>query len=134
MLFEHWMLAGAALLGLVHVGAASFTFKSEFGNTYSAGPRDEGRQPTGMAGRMSRAQRNFLETFPIFVACVYLVDATGSSGALSQWGAGLYLGFRILYLPVYASGVPWVRSIVWNVATTGLLLVGVQAVWTVLAR
>jgi len=133
MLFEHWMLAGAAFLGLVHIGAESFSFRAEFGNTYSVGPRDENRKPSGVAGRLKRAHRNFLETFPIFVACIVLVTVTQSAGPLSQWGAGLYLGFRALYLPVYALGIPWVRSFVWNIATTGLLLVGAQAVWAALS-
>jgi uncharacterized MAPEG superfamily protein len=45
---------------------------------------------------------------------------------MSQLGCGLYLGGRVLFLPLYAAGIPWLRSFAWNVATLGLVLVGVQ--------
>jgi uncharacterized MAPEG superfamily protein len=55
-----------------------------------------------------------------------MVHVTGSAGALSFWGATLYLGGRILFLPLYAAGVPWLRTFSWNFASLGLVLVGVQ--------
>jgi uncharacterized MAPEG superfamily protein len=123
MSFEAWCLFGAMVLGLVHLTAASFTFKAQVGNAYSVGPRDEGLQPTGMAGRLDRAQRNFLETFPIFAAAVVLLEVLGRTGSgLSEWGVGLYLAGRVLFLPLYALGLPWVRTFSWNLATLGLVL------------
>jgi uncharacterized MAPEG superfamily protein len=44
------------------------------------------------------------------------------------WDAALFLG-RVAYLPLYASGVPLVRSLAWNVATLGLVLVVVRLVF-----
>ncbi len=128
MTFELWILLCAALLGLVHMTAASFTFKAQVGNRYSVGARDENLQPTGMAGRMHRAQQNFLETFAIYATCVVLVHLDNAYGSFSYWGSILYLGGRILFLPLYAAGVPWLRTFSWNLATLGLVLVGVQIV------
>lgn len=125
---ELWSLIGAVVLGLVHVSAASMTFKAEVGNAYTVGARDEERRPSGVAGRLDRALRNFNETFPLFVAVILMVHATGCAGAWSRVGALLYLGGRALYLPAYASGLPWVRTICWNIATLGLVLVLVQLV------
>ena len=127
MSFELWTLLAAVLLGLVHLSAASLAFKAQVGNAYSAGPRDEGLRPTGVAGRLARAQANFMETFPYFAAAVLVVHVVGAEGTLSLWGSGLYLAGRIVYLPLYASGIPWVRSAAWCVATFGLVLVGVAA-------
>jgi uncharacterized MAPEG superfamily protein len=124
MIIEHWMLFGAALLGLVHIGAASFTFKMQVGNAYTVGSRDPDLRPAGIAARLHRAQVNFLETFPLFLACVYLVDTTGAAGALSGWGSALYLAGRVVYLPLYACGIPWLRTLSWNAATLGLALTG----------
>ena len=104
MTFELWMLMGAALLGLVHVSAASFTYKAQVGNAYTVGPRDKDIPRTGMAGRMQRTQNNFQETFPIFAACALMVFASDTAGTLSAWGSGLYLAGRVLYLPLYALG------------------------------
>lgn len=128
MTTELWILLAAVLLGLVHLSAASFAFKAQVGNRYSVGPRDENLQPTGIAGRLHRAQWNFLETFPLFTAVVLLVFVTDTVGALSYWGAWLYIVGRALFLPLYASGVPWLRTFSWNIATLGLVLVGVQLV------
>lgn len=125
---ELWTLIGAVVLGLVHVSAASMTFKAEVGNAYTVGARDEERRPSGVAGRLDRALRNFNETFPLFAAVILMVHATGCAGEWSWVGALLYLGGRALYLPAYASGLPWVRTVCWNVATLGLVLVLVQLV------
>lgn len=126
MTFELWVLVAAALLGLVHVSAASFAFKAQVGNAYTVGPRDDDRQPTGVAGRLHRAQRNFLETFPLLACLVLVVHVADRTGTVSQWGASLYLLGRALYLPLYAAGIPWLRTLSWNLATLGLVLVGAQ--------
>lgn len=128
MTLELWVLLAAAILGIIHLSAASFAFKTQVGNRYSAGPRDENIQPTGLAGRLYRAQRNFLETFSIFAVCVVLVHLTNAYGSLSYWGSILYIVGRLLFLPLYALGIPWIRSLSWNLATLGLVLVGAQVV------
>lgn len=123
---ELWILLAAALLGLVHVTAASFAFKAQVGNRYSVGPRDENLQRLGVAGRLHRAQQNFQETFTVFAVCVLLVHITNAHGPYSHWGSAMYLAGRILFLPLYAIGVPWLRTLSWNLATLGLVLVGAQ--------
>ena len=128
MTVELWLLLAAALLGLIHIAAASFTFKAQVGNRYTVGARDENLQPSGIAGRLHRAQRNFFETFAIFATCVVVVHLTEAYGALSYWGSVLYLLGRVLFLPLYAAGVPWLRTLSWKFATLGLVLVGLQAV------
>ncbi len=128
MHIELLILCMSVVLGLVHIVLASHSASLQRGYRWTASSRDEQAPPlTGMAGRLSRALGNFSETFPLFLALVFVVHATGSYGALSQWGAWLYLLGRLVYLPLYAFGVFLVRSIAWNVATAGilLLLVGV---------
>ncbi len=124
MSVESWALVGAMVLGLVHLAAASFTFKAQVGNAYTVGARDQNLQPAGVAARLDRAQRNFLATFAIFAAAVLLLEVQGQAGGwLSEAGAVLYLGGRILFLPLYAFGVPWIRTFSWNAATAGLVMV-----------
>jgi uncharacterized MAPEG superfamily protein len=126
MSIDLWMLFGAVVLGLVHLGAASMTFKAQVGNAYTVGARDEGLQPARIAGRLERAQRNFGETFPLFAAVVLALHVLGKANGWSALGAELYLGGRIAYLPAYASGLPWVRTICWQFATIGLVIALVQ--------
>jgi len=130
MPLEAWTLLGAMVLGLTHLTVASFSFKAQVGNTYSVGPRDEDLRPTGLAGRLERAQRNFLETFAIFAAAVLLLMLLGRTGGwLSQLGAVMYLGGRCIFLPLYAAGVPWIRTFSWNIATLGLAMTMAAVVW-----
>ena len=128
MSVEMGCLYAAMVLALVHLTAASFSFKAQVGNRYTVGPRDEDLHPTGLAGRLDRAQRNFLETFPVFVAAVLMAHLLDRSGVMSAVGALTYIGGRTLFLPLYAWGVPWLRTIAWNIATLGLVLVMVQLV------
>jgi uncharacterized MAPEG superfamily protein len=130
MSIEAWTLFGAMILGLVHLTAASFTFKALVGNAYSVGARDEGLRPSGVAGRLDRAQRNFLETFPVFAAAVLLLEQLERTGTtLGVWGAAMYLAGRVLFLPLYAAGLPWIRTFSWNFATLGLAMVLAAIVW-----
>jgi uncharacterized MAPEG superfamily protein len=125
---ELWCLFAAMVMALVHLSAASFTFKAQVGNRYAVGPRDEDLRPTGVAARLERAQRNFMETFPVFAAAVLTVEHVGAAGGLSHWGAAIYVAARILFLPLYAMGTPWLRTVSWNAATLGLALVMIQIV------
>ena len=47
----------------------------------------------------------------------------GKDGALTALGAHLYFFGRLAYLPLYAFGVPYVRSAAWGVASVGLILI-----------
>ena len=72
---------------------------------------------------MARAQANFFETFPIMIAAVTIVTAAGLTDKWTGIGAWLWLGGRVGYLPLYALGVAYVRSLAWGVALVGILLV-----------
>jgi len=121
--FEFQMLAAAVVLGFVHLIAASHSASLQRGYRWTAGARDENSPPlTGIAGRLARASANFAETFPYFAALVLAVEITGHRDAYSYWGAAIYVGARIVYLPLYAFGVFLVRSLAWNVAAAGIML------------
>ncbi|MCA9658690.1 MAG: MAPEG family protein [Myxococcales bacterium] len=114
------------ILGLVHVSADSFSYKAQEGNTYTVGARDDERPRRAMAGRFHRAMRNFGETFPLFAALVLVLHVSGRSGGWSTLGAELYLGGRIAYLPAYLSGIPYARTVCWQIAAVGIVMAIVQ--------
>ena len=123
MTIELRLLAFSVGLGFVHIVVASHSASLQRGYRWSAGSRDEPVEPLrGVAGRLDRALRNFLETFPLFAAVVLEAHASGRHNALTEWGARLYFWGRVAYLPLYAAGIPLLRSLVWNVATAGILL------------
>jgi uncharacterized MAPEG superfamily protein len=121
---ELTILVFAILLGLVHIVLASHAASLQRGYRWTASARDKPLPPlTGVAGRLARALQNFIETFPFFAAGVLIAQIAGKAGPLTFWGALLYLSGRVAYLFLYASGVFLARSIAWNVATLGIVLI-----------
>ena len=130
MSFELAMLAASCVLCLIQIIITSHAASLQRDYRWTASARDAEVPPlTGIAGRLERALRNFLETFPVFVAAVVLVNVLGRETALSAWGAGLYFSARLVYLPLYALGVPLLRSLVWNIAFAGIVLLLLASVW-----
>jgi len=119
---ELLVLCASVGLGLVHILTASHSASLQRGYRWTASARDEAVPPLGgVAGRLARALGNFNETFPYFAALALAIEFTGRHSTLSEWGAIAYLVGRALYLPLYAFGIPVVRSFAWNVATFGVI-------------
>jgi len=124
MTFELTVLGWTLVLALVQVLLPAAWRNRETGLAYNAGPRDEDGPPVGrVTARLRRAQNNLFETLPLFAAAVLIAHVAGREGALTAWGVSLYLGARIVYVPLYACGVPYLRSLAWVVSVGGLLLV-----------
>ena len=120
---ELQVLTWSVVLGFVHIVASSHAKSLQRGYRWTASARDEPVPAlTGTAGRLERALNNYLETFPLFAALVLAAKVAGVHDALTVWGSFLFLGARVVYLPLYVLGVPLVRSLVWNVAALGMLL------------
>ena len=95
----------------------------ETGTAYNASPRDDDGPPVGkITGRLQRAQKNLFETLPLFIGAVLIAHLANRDGPLTGWGVALYFWARVVYLPLYAFGVPYVRSLVWLVSLAGLIL------------
>ena len=118
------ILALGALLLFVHIFTATRFKTAQYGRKWNVGARDEALpEPSPMTGRTTRAQANFLETFPIAIVAllgVVIASKTNASTALGGW---IWLGARIVYIPLYAAGVPVVRTICWGVSIVGLAMV-----------
>ncbi len=125
MAIELQVLGYAALLQYVQFLLMAVPANQQLGVTYTLGPRDEQRQPSGLAGRLYRAMNNHFENLILFTIAVVLVVLGDASSRLTEAAAWTYLGARILYVPAYAFGVFLVRSIIFTagfVATLVMLL------------
>ena len=101
MSVELRMLTFSIVLGLVQIIAASHAASLQRGYRWTASPRDEKMEPLGgVAGRLERALRNFLETFTLFAAVVLIVQLTDTHDALTEWAPGSTSG---LALPTWSS-------------------------------
>lgn len=119
----------AIALGLIQLLLATLPSVFTRGLPWAAGPRDEPGAPLGTyGGRLDRAFRNFLETFVFFAAAVLLAHALGKSTPNSVLGAQIYLWARVLYVPAYLLGLPFVRTLIWAASLVGVLMV-MSAIW-----
>ncbi|MBN8832083.1 MAG: MAPEG family protein [Sphingomonadales bacterium] len=130
MPIELKILTWGCVLALGHIFAAVRVKTRQYGAKWNMGARDETLPPPQpLVGRLARAQANYFETFPI-VAAAILIDVT--AGITSQWtavGAMLWLGARIVYLPLYALGTPVVRTMAFGVSMVGIVML----LWPALA-
>ncbi len=123
MRLEMTVLVWSCLLALVHIFGAAQVKTRQYGTKWNMGARDEELPPPApIVGRMSRAQANFFETFPLAIIAVVALSITGTQTFWTQLGALLWLGGRIVYLPLYAAGVPVLRTIVFLASLAGILM------------
>lgn len=124
MTTELCMLVAGAVLGLVQIALAASGSVAQRGLSWAAGARDgDAKLLTGVAGRLDRARANFLETFPLFAAAVLAAFAMQRLDGTTALGAQLYFWARLVYVPVYAAGIPYLRTLVWAVSIAGIVLV-----------
>ena len=121
---ELTMLGCTLVLALVQILLPALFRTRETGTASNVSARDGDGPPVGkITGRLQRAQANLFETLPLFAAAVLIAHVTAQESALTLYGAALYLAARVLYLPLYAFGVPVVRTLVWCVSIAGLLMI-----------
>ena len=124
MTTELSILGWTLVLAIVQIMLPTAARNRETGLAYNMGPRDEPAAPPGkITARLQRALKNLYETLPLFAAAVLIAHVGGREGTLTLWGAWLYLLARIAYLPLYAFGVPVVRTVAWGVSLVGVLLI-----------
>ncbi|MAN76567.1 MAG: hypothetical protein CML24_05095 [Rhizobiales bacterium] len=121
MTFELWMVVASVVLLFAQITIQALLLTEQLGREYNAGPRDEGTPLTGRAGRAKRMVENYLETYPAFIALVLAVVVSNGSDWLTLGGSGLYIVGRIVYIPLYLQGIAYFRSMVWILASLGLV-------------
>ncbi len=118
------LLISTIILGLVQLVAAAVAKRLQEPRDWAPGPRDEPRPDyPGVTGRLVRAQANLMETLPFFAAAVLVCHLAGREGMLSDTGAELYFWGRVVYVPLYAFGIPYARTLVWVISVAGLCTV-----------
>ena len=123
MSVELQLLGWSVALLFAHIAAQSALVAPIRGAAYNAGPRDDGQPPLGRyPGRAQRALENFKETYPAFVALTLALAVAGKTGGNGALGAWLWFGARVVYLPLYVLGVPWLRTLAWAASLLGLIL------------
>lgn len=124
MTVELTMAAWVLVLAFVQILLFDFARTSQYGMKWNTSARDGQMPPlSASAERLQRAQNNLFETLPLFLGAVLIAHAADIHTPTTALGAQIYLGARVLYVPLYAFGVPQIRSLVWIVGIVGLGMV-----------
>ncbi len=116
-------LAWSVVLLIVQIGLQASGSVLQLGLPYAASPQDEQRVPPSLvAQRLNRILRNFLQTYPAFIAVALMLAFTKTGTETTALGAAVWFWSRVAYVPVYAIGLHWVRTVVWFVSVIGLLM------------
>ena len=114
------------LLQMVFQAIAGFMANGFMG---LAGSRDDEILADGIGGRFERAYYNMLETFPVFASLVLIMEVAVAGGMMDRSTSSitavqLYFWGRVLYIPLYIIGIPFLRTLVWFVSMIGILMLG----------
>ena len=121
---ELLVLGLGGVLLLVHVLLAGHYRTRQYGTAWNVSARDEAMPPLDpVPARLLRAQANYLETFPVAVVALFGVVLADKASGLTGAAAWIWLGARVVYLPLYWAGVPKVRTAIWAVATLAIVTV-----------
>lgn len=117
------LIGFSVLILIAHIVLQAMTATKELGRDWNASPRDDNKKVGGkFAGRAERAGANFRETYPAFIALAFGVIMAGDPAGLALIGAWIWIVFRLIYIPLYLAGIPYIRSLVWVGSMVGLLL------------
>lgn len=113
---------GVALL-FAHISMQGILATRELGRSWNASARDDRVHVKGIyAGRAERALKNYLETFAALIALSLALTVLNKTGGLGATGAWVWLLARVVYIPLYLMGIPYIRSAVWVLGAFGLFL------------
>ncbi|WP_311267368.1 MAPEG family protein [Sphingobium sp. WCS2017Hpa-17] len=127
---ELTIIAWGMILLLVHIFAAAHVKTKQYGATWNMSARDAHLPPLNPpAARLSRAESNYKETLPIAIVALIGVVLAGKTSEWTALGGWIWLGARVVYLPLYAAGVPVVRTIIFMASLVGLII----ALWPLLS-
>ncbi len=89
--------------------------------------RDTLPAATPLAGRAERAAKNTVTNFVLFAALVIVAEMIAVNVRLVGTGAMLFFWARVVYVPIYLIGVPYLRTLIWLAGTIGLGMIAVAA-------
>ena len=120
---ETSVFALTIVLGFLHILIMAMIQIRIHGISVLVGARDSFRPADNVyLGRARRANDNFRETAPWVLGLLIMVQVAGVAGTVTATGAWLYLVARVLYLPLYVLGVPWLRTLAWAASLAGIAM------------
>jgi len=110
---EMSILALHGLLSMLTIVVMLLPAMAQVGLPMLVSPRDNMPELTGVAGRMWRASNNGVVGLAVFAPAVLLLQAQGGFTPGTLLACQIVLLTRLIYIPLYAFGIPWARTLIW---------------------
>ena len=110
---ETTILAAYGLLVLLTILLQVLGSLQSLSMGYLLSSRDEPRGVNKMTGRLNRSLDNSIVAMALFAPAILLLVVLERTSPTSLLAAQVFLLARIIYLPVYALGVPAIRTLAW---------------------
>jgi uncharacterized MAPEG superfamily protein len=75
------------------------------------------------AGRTDRAAKNMLENLVFFTALALVAVVGGVNSPEVELGARIFFWARLVYIPIYMIGIPYLRTATWLVSVVGMAMI-----------
>jgi uncharacterized MAPEG superfamily protein len=92
------------------------------GTAWNRSNRDTEPEVSPWVKRTERAQRNLLESYPLFLSLVVVLGLSGRSDQLSALGALLWFACRLAHAGLFMAGVTGWRTGAYLLSLVGLAL------------
>jgi len=124
MTTELWMLTDTTILFMLLLAMQSvISLATGVPITVLVGDRSDLPPLGGLRGRATRTVNNSVEGMVVFVPLVVIAHLAGISNELTVLGATIYFWSRVVYVPCYMFGIPWLRTVVFAVGLAGMLMI-----------
>lgn len=128
MTIELKLLVWSVALAFAQMLLAVVGATQQVGIEELAGNREFTPKLMGWAERARKGHLNMLENLALFAPLVLVAQMTGRTNATTALGAEIFFLARLIYVFVFAFGVPYLRTLVWTVSVIGLILIFSQLV------
>lgn len=122
MTVELAMAAAIAALGLFQILLGAIEYRRVHGVAYANTARDTApaKPDSRLLGRLNRAEANLLASAPYFIGLALIISVASLSTPLTRSAALVFVAARVLYVPLYAFGLPYLRGLVWTISYIAL--------------
>lgn len=90
------------------------------GTAWNRGNRETEPEVPAWVGRTERAQRNLLESYPLFLSLVVVLSLSGKLNHLSALGASLWFACRLAHAGLFMAGITGWRTVAYLASLVGL--------------
>lgn len=121
----YYLLASVLLYWLMLLFASLYHAKGWTwpGMLVAVGSRDKMPERSVTMARADRAAKNMTENLIIFSIVALTSVVTGAGGKQTLLGAQIFFFARLVYWPLYLSGVAYLRTLIWLVSLSGVALI-----------